>query len=130
MNDTRKDNRKQLGNMGEALAESYLRERSYLILHRNWRCKIGEIDIVAEVEGILVFVEVRTRRLSDHLGTAKESVDQRKQRKIRDIAQIYLHVFKKYDTRVRFDVVTVELPANSTPTSMGTPVISHIEGAF
>ena len=130
MNDMRKDDRKQLGNLGEALAESYLREHSYRIVHRNWRCKIGEVDVVAEVEGVLVFVEVRTRRLTDHLGTAKESVDQRKQRKVRDIAQMYLQVFKKFDTRVRFDVMTVELSADSTPTSMGTPVITHIEGAF
>ncbi|TXK77465.1 YraN family protein [Paenibacillus sp. N3.4] len=125
MTGTRKDDRKQIGTYGEELAEAMLRQLDYLILCRNWRCRTGEIDIIAEIEGILVFVEVRTRRPTGHFGLAKESIDYRKQTKVRETAQFYLHRYKKYEQSIRFDVITVELLEEGTP-----PHIEHLQGAF
>jgi putative endonuclease len=120
-----KDDRKLLGKYGEELAESFLREQGYGIVERNWRCRTGELDIIAEFEGTLVFVEVRTRRPSGSFGIAKESIDYRKQLKVRETIQFYLHRYKKHDQRVRIDVITVELSADGAD-----PHIEHMQGAF
>ncbi|MDD9270268.1 YraN family protein [Paenibacillus sp. GCM10023248] len=125
MTDRRKDDRKQLGKLGEDLAEAYLCRLDYRILERNWRCRAGELDIVAEHAGMLVVVEVRTRRPSGRFGLAKESVDLRKQSKVREVVQHYLHRHRKYEQSVRFDVITVELTSDGSQ-----PHIEHIEGAF
>ncbi|MFD0698402.1 YraN family protein [Paenibacillus sp. GCM10027628] len=130
MTGLRKDTRKQLGKLGEELAEDFLRERGYLIVERNWRCRTGEIDIIAEFEGILVFVEVRARKPSASFGLAKESIDHRKQLKVRETAQFYLHRYKKHEQRVRFDVMTVEFAGAGSIEDAGTPHIEHIIGAF
>ncbi|MBD0380374.1 YraN family protein [Paenibacillus sedimenti] len=130
MTGLRKDNRKQLGRLGEELAEAFLRERGYAIIERNWRCRTGEIDIIAQVDGILVFVEVRTRRSSTSFGLAKESIDYRKQLKVRETAQFYLHRYKKHEQRVRLDVIAVEFPGDGLPENAGTPLIEHMIGAF
>jgi hypothetical protein len=65
--------KRQLGRRGEDLATAYLRQQGYVILARNWRCPVGEIDIVAREGEILAFVEVRTRR-GDRFGTPEESI--------------------------------------------------------
>ncbi|MCY9659014.1 YraN family protein [Paenibacillus chondroitinus] len=120
-----KDNRKQLGKLGEDAAEAFLIGKDYRILERNWRCRTGELDIVAEQAGTLVFIEVRTRRSTGRFGTAKESVDVRKQMKVKETAQFYLHRFQKYDNSVRFDVIAVEISLDGATTQ-----IEHIQGAF
>ncbi|MNY78795.1 hypothetical protein D3C86_2191870 [compost metagenome] len=61
-----------LGRQGEDLAASFLLNQNYHIVKRNWRCRSGEIDIIAEKGNKLIFVEVRTRRPSSRFGTAKE----------------------------------------------------------
>jgi putative endonuclease len=125
MTGQRKDDRKQLGRHGEELAEAFLGGKDYRIVARNWRCRTGELDIIAEKANMLIFVEVRTRRPSGRFGTAKESVDFRKQFKVRETAQFYLHRFQKYEQSIRFDVITVEVSADGA-----APQIEHIEGAF
>jgi putative endonuclease len=119
-----KDTRKQIGAVGEGIAEEYLLGLGYSILERNWRCRRGEIDIVAESEGRLVFVEVRSRSMHGSYGTAKESVDTRKQHKVRETAQYYLHRHRNHEQSIRFDVISVEF------TKEGETLIEHIQGAF
>ncbi|UJF35328.1 YraN family protein [Paenibacillus hexagrammi] len=121
----RKDRRKELGAAGEEMAVQLLTDKGYTISSRNWRCRVGEIDIVAESEGVLVFVEVRTRNSSRSFGMAKESVDYRKQMKVREAAQYYLARYKLYDRRVRFDVLSIQMNQMHD-----RPLIEHIEGAF
>src|ERR687893_48288 len=83
------DGRKSTGSHGESLAVDYLRRQGYTILETNWRCRRGEIDIIAQDGATLVFVEVRTRR-SSSLGSTEESVTAAKQRRLAELAQIYL----------------------------------------
>lgn len=90
------------------MAASHLLRQGYRIVARNWRCRSGEIDIIAERGEELIFVEVRTRRLTGNYGTAAESVHSRKQRQVRETAQVYLYRCKAYDKLVRFDVIAVE----------------------
>jgi len=120
-----KNNRKELGKLGEEAAEAYLSNMAYQILERNWRCRTGELDIIAEQAGTLVFIEVRTRRTTGRFGLAKESVDIRKQLKVKETAQFYMHRFQKYENSVRFDVIAVEISLDGD-----TPQIEHIQGAF
>jgi putative endonuclease len=123
--DLRKDQRKLVGAAGEALAEAYLRSLGYCILERNWRCRTGEIDIVAEIEGILVFVEVRSRSVHGKFGLAKESVNVRKQLQVRETAQYYLHRYRLYDKPLRFDVISVHFTKEGED-----PLLEQIKGAF
>ncbi|NOV03186.1 YraN family protein [Paenibacillus planticolens] len=125
MNDRGPKNKKQLGKLGEEAAEAFLSKQGYRIVERNWRCRTGELDIIAEQAGTLVFVEVRSRRSSGRFGLAKESVDLRKQMKVKETAQYYLHRFQKYELPVRFDVIAVELSTDGQALE-----IEHIEGAF
>jgi putative endonuclease len=103
------DPRKKLGEYGEGLAKDHLVSLNYLIHQTNWRCRSGELDIIAQDADILVFVEVRTRRMTGRYGTPQESVDLRKQRKVRETAQVYLHQQHKHDRKIRFDLISVEL---------------------
>jgi putative endonuclease len=121
----RKDERTQTGRRGEQIAADHLLAKGYRILERNWRCPSGEIDIVAEDGGVLVFVEVRTRKMTGAFGTAAESVRPRKQRKVSETAQVYMYRNKAYGRPVRFDVVAVELDARGDLLSL-----QHIEQAF
>lgn len=127
-NSTRRplDGRKALGQWGEELAADYLVSQGCKIVERNWRSRAGEIDIIAEAEGVLIFVEVRTRRTTARFGTPAESVDARKQRQVREIAQLYLHMTRKHEVRCRFDVVAITSPQQPG----GSPDIHHIPNAF
>lgn len=100
------DARKRLGDAGEQVAAEYLLERGYTILARNWRCRGGELDLVALDGSVLVFVEVRSRSTRTY-GTAEESVDWRKQRQVRRVASFYLTGAEVYYRDLRFDVITV-----------------------
>jgi putative endonuclease len=99
------DRRRETGRRGEEAAAHYLAARGWRILHRNWRCRLGELDIVAEDGDTLVFVEVRTRAPHGRFGTAAESVDARKRRKLASLAQVYLAMTGRRNASVRFDVV-------------------------
>ena len=113
------------GAWGEDLAAEYLEGKGSRITARGWRCRFGELDIVAEGGGFLCFVEVKLRR-SDRYGGGAEYVDWRKQRKLRLTAELYLQA-RPTDLQPRFDVIEVR-----SPNGLGTkaPIIRHIEGAF
>ncbi len=96
--------RQWLGQRGEALAVAHLKKRGLRIEAQNFRCRLGEIDLVARDGSVLVFVEVRSRT-SAEFGLPQETVDYRKQRRLRQIAQVYLQ--GRVETTVRFDVVAV-----------------------
>ena len=94
--------------MGEKLAAEHLKRLGYLILDTNFRCREGEIDIVARQGDTLVFVEVRTRRGSA-FGTPQESLTPAKGRKIIITAQTYLQAHEDLPVDWRIDVVAVEM---------------------
>ena len=117
---------KAAGDRGEALVARYLLEAGYTLLDRQWRCRFGELDLVARSrEGIVCFVEVKLRR-TQRFGTGAEQVDQRKREKLRITAELYLQE-RPAVLQPRFDVVEV-----LAPNGLGTknPKIRHIEGAF
>jgi len=99
--------RKKLGQRGEELAAAHLEELGCVVRERNWRCPAGEMDIVAEDGGCLVFVEVRTRRGREY-GSPEESVTPAKQAKLVEVAQTYLQEHS-WDGDWRIDVVAVEM---------------------
>lgn len=95
-----------MGEAAERSAEELLEKKGYRILTRNYRCRHGEIDIVAEDNDVLVFVEVRSRR-TDQFGDPLETVDIVKQTRITRTARHYLSTQKKPDRSVRFDVIGI-----------------------
>lgn len=110
------------GKRGEALAAAYLAGAGYRIIERNYRCLFGEVDIVAEEGGTLVFVEVKSRR-SDRYGDPQLAVDQKKQKQISKTALHYLAEHRLRHRPARFDVVAVKLPPAG-------PQIELIRNAF
>lgn len=97
-------NTKILGNIGEAHAEAYLKKQGYKILERNFKNRIGEIDLIAEKGDVITFVEVKSRS-SNKFGMPKEAVNFHKQFKIKKVAESYLLSAKKYYFKVSFDVI-------------------------
>lgn len=115
--------RHELGLRGEELALAYLRDRGYTLVERNFRCRLGEVDLILKDGCELVFVEVKTR--SSHLfGMPKEAVTPAKQARIRRLAQYYLLTRGRMDLTPRFDVVGVDLARRERP------VIEHLVAAF
>ncbi len=97
--------RAQTGKNGERLAAEYLRERGFIITERNYHSRFGEIDIIAENEQYILFVEVKTRKDGSMVSPA-EAVDLNKQRKISMTASSYL--MKSFcDLQPRFDVAQI-----------------------
>lgn len=100
-------NKRVIGDSEEILAVQYLEERGYTVIDRNFRCKMGEIDIVASNEGYLVFIEVKYRS-SLKYGDPAQAVNIKKQRTIYKVAQFYILKNNiSQSTPVRFDVVTI-----------------------
>ena len=93
------------GGMGESLTADFLRKNGFVIVKRNYHCRFGEIDIIAENKEYIIFTEVKTRR-EDSLVSPAEAVDARKQRRIILTAEDFL---SKYETELqpRFDVAEV-----------------------
>jgi putative endonuclease len=102
-----KDPRQVLGREGEDAAVAYLRQKGYRILDRNWRCKEGELDIVAvDPRHVFVAVEVKTRT-GTRFGTPLEAVGHKKLRRLRKLTVIWLTAHGiRYD-RIRIDVVAI-----------------------
>lgn len=121
----KKDSRKQKGAVAEELAAAALVEKGYRILDRNWRCRFGELDIVAEIGATLVIIEVRSRSGTTSFGTPSESVNARKMMQVRNTAQQYVHQKRHHERSVRFDVISIILGADLSAVSM-----EHIENAF
>ena len=95
-----------LGRHGEDIAWEYLKRRGYRILERNYRCRYGEIDLVAKDGETIVFIEVKSRRTAA-FGDPEEAVSLAKQKKISTVALNYLKDKGLYDRPARFDVVSV-----------------------
>lgn len=120
----RPDNR-STGSRGEEIAASFLDQRGYRILERNFRCKGGELDIVARAPGerSLVFVEVKTRRDRSY-GPPQLAVTPFKQRQISKAALTWLSRNHLHDSQARFDVIAILLEDG------GHHSIEHIVNAF
>lgn len=114
----------KIGKYGENIATEYLEHLKYKIIEKNFRCKGGEIDIIAydENNNELVFVEVKTRTNIKY-GTPKETVEKRKQKHIKLVATYYNYIYGIYDISSRFDVIEIFLYNNSCK-------INHIKSAF
>jgi putative endonuclease len=111
-----------LGDRGENLASRYLRERGYRILIRNFRCPLGEIDIVARDGRTLVFVEVKTRAEDDPL--PEDQVNGFKRHQITKAAKYYLGRYGTPQPPSRFDVIAVVWPDGKEPQ------VRHTQHAF
>jgi putative endonuclease len=113
------ENKRRIGSEYEQRAEQYLMEKGYRILERNFRNRMGEIDVIASQKGVIVFCEVKYRT-SSAFGSPLEAVDWRKQNQIRKVAQFYLMCHGRSEwTPCRFDVIAFE-GENMT----------HVENAF
>lgn len=117
------DPRHRFGRTGELLAEQFLRAQGYRIVERNVKTPMGELDLVAEDGGVLVFVEVKART-SEAFGGGVGAVDRRKRQKLVRLASHYLARHHWGDRLCRFDVVVIE---ETTPERRK---ISHIKNAF
>lgn len=116
------DARADLGRRGEDLAVLVLERKGWRILERNFRKREGEIDIVAAREGVLAFVEVKTRA-SRAFGSPAEAVTRRKQARIRSLALQFLAERRPGARAVRFDVVDIVCERDRFR-------VTHLEGAF
>ncbi|MEI6215560.1 MAG: YraN family protein [Desulfuromonadales bacterium] len=119
------DTRKRTGNLGEDIAANFLIARGYRILERNFRCKGGEVDIVARDPGnkSLAFVEVKARRGLSY-GVPQLAVTPFKQRQISKAALTWIAINRQHDQNARFDVIAILLDAG------GRHQVEHIPNAF
>ncbi len=113
----------ELGGHGERIAAAYLTDAGLQVLDRNWRCREGELDIVARDGDALVFCEVKTRRGIGY-GHPVEAVTPAKQRRLRLLAQRWLAAHDEHAPDLRFDVVGV-LVRPAAPA-----LVTHLRGAF
>jgi len=114
-----------LGAWGESRAAAYLQQKRYKLLAAGYRCRFGEIDLIAANRRNLVFVEVKVRKNS-RFASAFEYVDRYKQNRIRTTAEFYL---SEYPTKLqpRFDVIEIYAPDGM---ATADPEIIHLEDAF
>ena len=111
------------GRYGEELAQAYLESVGYQIITSNWRSPLGEIDIIAEKDNILVFVEVRSRH-AETTEASFESINTRKRKKLAALANKYIDAHELNDVMWRIDVIGVAIPRT------GKAIIEHIEDAL
>ena len=116
------DGRRETGRRGEDVAAAFVAGLGMRVVVRNFRCRAGEIDVVAMDGDTVVFVEVRTRA-GTGFGTPLESVDRRKQAQVGRVARHFLSARGWHERSARFDVVGVRLDADP-------PVVEHVRGAF
>lgn len=114
------------GSWGEALAAEFLRKRGYDILSMGYRCRMGEIDIIAKDRRYIVFVEVKTRKDDSH-GRPAEFVGRPKISRVRLTAEIWLGNHQEITQQPRFDVIEIIAPEG---TKTKQPEITHLEDAF
>ena len=112
-----------MGKFGEDCAAKFLESKGYTIVARNFRIRSAEIDIIAQIEDVIVFVEVKARSNIRH-GLPVEAVNLRKQKKIIEAASVFLQDEKFFDCACRFDVVEVYLRGEHVEE------INQIENAF
>jgi putative endonuclease len=116
------DWRRHTGESGESIAVKFLKKNGYKIIEQNYRCKLGEIDIIARDSRVLAFIEVKARR-TEEFGGPKRAVTFRKQRKISMVALNYLKETEQMGKKARFDVVAIRLLP-------GDPDVEIIKNAF
>lgn len=114
-----------LGRWGENQVANWLRSKGYRLVAAGYRCRFGEIDLIAENNGYICFVEVKLRR-SDEFAQAREFVDRRKQERLRLTAEHYLTMYPR-ELQPRFDVAEVYAPQGI---STKKPQINYLENAF
>ena len=114
-----------VGAWGESLAATYLQKKKYKILASGYRCRFGEIDLIAADRKNLVFVEVKLRK-TNRFADAKDFVDYHKQNRLRTTAQLYLSQ-NPTDLLTRFDVIEIYAPQG---VETSKPEIHHLEDAF
>ncbi|MCZ2829444.1 YraN family protein [Modestobacter sp. VKM Ac-2986] len=115
--------RAALGAYGERVAVRVLTDAGLTVLDRNWRCRDGELDLVARDGDALVFCEVKTRR-GGGFGSPAEAVTRAKRRRLRVLASAWLAAHDHHAPDLRFDVVGVLVPAT------GLPRVTHLRNAF
>ena len=104
----------------EKIAEKYLLDKNYIIKEQNFSSRFGEIDIIAESNGVLHFIEVKGRKNLDY-GYPREAVSKSKQKRIISAAKYYFMLVGMDDVLCQFDVIEIILDGN---------IINHIENAF
>jgi len=114
-------NTRDLGKLGEKLAVEFLQEKGYRIIARNWTYRKAEVDIIAEVDGFLVFIEVKTRSSTD-FGQPQEFLKNTQIRRLVVAADAFIRQSRRNE-EVRFDVVAISIKKSE-------PEIEHIERAF
>jgi len=114
--------RLDLGKRGEELALKKVKRLGYKCIARNYRCPLGEIDLIARDGDCLVFIEIKTRK-GKSLGYAKEAINERKKRQLTKVALAYMKAKNCINAKSRFDVVAINL-------SEGKEQIEVIQNAF
>ncbi len=112
-------NKRRFGIIGEKIAQNYLKNKGYKIIETNFYTRKGEIDIIAQKDKCIIFVEVKTRNNFEY-GTPAMAVNAIKKTHIKNSAKIYIHTNKLYGWNVRFDVIEVIIKS-------GKCQINHIE---
>ena len=112
----------RLGASGEERAAAWLESKGYKIIATNWRCPLGEIDLIAQKKDILAICEVKTRRTGDY-GSPFEAITPRKQRRLRKLGEYYWCFVNERRLRVRFDALAVYDRGDEI-------IVDHIENAF
>ena len=120
------ENARLVGRWGEALVAEYLRRQGYKLLATGYRCRMGEIDLIGSQNGVLAFVEVKTRQ-DGRFGQGREFVDWRKRERILAAARQYLLNHPCDGLQPRFDVAEVLAPEG---TATRNPEICYLEHAF
>lgn len=121
---SKKPFRVTLGRRGEMVGWSFLQQQGYKLLDKNYRCPVGEVDVICEKKGKLVFVEIKTRA-QPRFGTPQEGVSLQKQRRMIQLAQWYL----TQNRQLRFTAVSFAVLAITWPRG-GEPTLRLIEDAF
>ena len=104
----------QLGARGEALAWNFLKKSGYSIVEKNYRTRFGEMDVIAEKEGAVIFIEIKTRR-NHQFGLPAEAVDWRKRQKMIRVAESYLQQKKMENREARFDILSITWDGTTEP---------------
>lgn len=117
-----RNSKQTLGREGERVAESYLIDKGYRLVERNYRCPAGELDLIVLDRRVIVFVEVKSRSHA-RFGTPLESVPLRKQQTMIKTALFFLSQKRLHHRDARFDVVGISWRGDQ-------PVVEHIENAF
>ncbi len=128
---SKKPNRKVVGRIGEQQARMYVEQQGFRVLGQNWRCRRGELDLILEHQQSIIFVEVRTRIAAEMdnkmlgFGSPQESINLRKQQKVRDVALHYIQYRGYHDRNLQFDAICVLLNPDLSLQSL-----EHIQHAF